>query len=140
VAAVRFPIRIGARSRLFLRLWTARPETSFVDLEDGPDGLIDLHFGRFRFRTPISNLASWRIEGPFLWITAIGVRRSVRHGDVSFAGSPHGGVRIDFNQPVRAGIFRVPAIYIGADDLDGLAAELTRRGISGTDARARLVR
>lgn len=138
--ATRFPIRIGPRSRWFVRLWTARPETSFVDLDDAPDGMLAIRFGRFRFHTPIENLASWRIEGPFIWVMAIGVRRSVRHGDVSFAGSAHGGVRIDFKRPVKAGIFRVPAIYAGVDDLDGLAAALTRLGIGGTDARARLVR
>ena len=140
MATQRFPIRIGRRSRWVVRLWTATPETSHVDLGEGPDGMIDVRFGRFRFTTPIANLASWRIEGPFLWITAIGVRRSVRHADVSFAGSPHGGVRIDFKERVPFGFLRVPAIYVGVDDLDGLAAELTRRGIDGTDARARLVR
>jgi hypothetical protein len=132
--AIRFPIRIGRRSRPYMRLWTVRPDTAFVDIDDD----IDLHFGRFRLRTPLANLASWRIEGPFLWITAIGIRRSIRHGDVSFAGSPHGGVRIDFREPVRWGLFNVPAIYVGADDLDGLAAELIRRGVPGTDARHEL--
>jgi hypothetical protein len=136
VARLRFPIRIGRRSRGFVRLWTARPETSYVDVNDE----LDVRFGRFRLATPIANIASWRIEGPFRWITAIGVRRSVRHADVSFAGSPHGGVRIDFKERVRWGFLRVPAIYVGVDDLEGLAAELARRGIAGTDARARLVR
>jgi hypothetical protein len=131
VPAVRLPIRIGRKSRLYLRLWTIRPETAFVDLDDD----LDVHFGRFRIRTSVTNLASWRIEGPFLWITAIGVRRSNRHGDVSFAGSPHGGVRIDFHEPVRWGFLKVPAIYVAADDLDGLADELARRGIPGVDAR-----
>ena len=129
--AIRFPIRIGRRSRPFLRLWTVRPDMAFVELGDD----IEVRFGRFRIRTPLANLASWRIEGPFRWITAIGIRRSIRHGDVSFAGSPHGGVRIDFRQRVRWGPFKVPAIYVGADDLDGLAAELRRRGVPGADAR-----
>ena len=137
--ATRFPIRIGARSRWVVRLWTARPETSFVEIDEGPAGTLAVHFGRFQFRTAIENIASWRIEGPWLWITAIGVRRSVRHGDVSFAGSPHGGVRLDFRERVRTGIFRVPAIYVGVDDLEGLAAELTRLGITGVDARSRRV-
>lgn len=111
-----------------------------MELDDGPNATIDVHFGRFRIRTAIDNIASWRIEGPFRWIMAIGVRRGFRHGDLSFAGSAHGGVRIDFRDRVPAGILRVPAIYVGVDDLDGLAAELTRRGIPGMDARARLVR
>jgi hypothetical protein len=136
VAGLRFPIRIGQRSRGFIRLWTARPDSAYVEVNDE----LDVHFGRFRLRTPIANIASWRIEGPFRWITAIGVRMSVRHGDVSFAGSPHGGVRIDFKERVPWGIRHVPATYVGVDDLEGLAAELARRGIAGTDARARVVR
>jgi hypothetical protein len=128
---VRFPIRIGRRSRGYLRVWTVREESAYVEL----NGDLDVHFGRWRIRTPVANLASWRIEGPFLWITAIGIRMSIRHGDVSFAGSPHGGVRIDFREPVPWGPFKVPAIYIGADDLDGLADELARRDIPGVDVR-----
>jgi hypothetical protein len=135
----RFPIRIGQRSIGFIRLWTARPETSYVDLGDGPGAMLAVQFGRVRLQTAVDNIASWRIEGPFRWITAIGIRRSIRHADVSFAGSPHGGVRIDFKQRVPWGFLQVPAIYVGVDDLDGLAAELTRRGIGGTDARSRVV-
>ena len=137
MAHARFPIRIGRRSVRVVRLWTATPDTSYVDVEEGAGASLDVRFGRFRLRTPVANLASWRIEGPFRWIGAIGVRRSFRHGDVSFAGSPHGGVRIDFRERVPWGILRVPAIYVGVDDLEGLAAELTRRGIAGIDARER---
>ena len=140
MAAQRFPIRIGRRSRWVVRLWTATPETSHVDLGEDRTACSTSTSADSGSTTPIANLASWRIEGPFLWITAIGVRRSVRHGDVSFAGSPHGGVRIDFKERVPFGFLRVPAIYVGVDDLEGLAAELARRGIDGTDARARLVR
>ena len=62
---------------------------------------------------------------------------SIRHRDVSFDGSNHGGVRMDFRTPVRWTIFRVPAIYVSADDLDGLAGALMARGIPGEDARRR---
>lgn len=128
---IRFPIRVGRRSRPVIRLWTATPETAWVEL--GED--LEIRFGRFRFRTPVANIASWRIEGPFTWIRAIGVRRSIRGGDVSFAGSAHGGVRVDLVERVRWGPFRVPAVWVCADDLEGFAAELARRGIPGFDAR-----
>jgi hypothetical protein len=114
-----------------VRLFGATTGTAHADVGDE----VDIRFGRFRFRTPISNLASYRIEGPFIWIKAIGVRMSVRHHDVSFCGSAHGAVRIDLVEPVRWGLFRVPAVWVGADDLDALAAELTRRGITGEDVR-----
>lgn len=132
----RFPIRVGARSRLPLRIvFGVRPETSWVDVGDMPDGELDVRFGRFPLHTSMANLDHWQIEGPWLWITAIGVRRSIRHGDVTFGGSPHGGVRIDFKSPVHWTIYDVPAIYVPADDLEGLAAALERRGVPGRDAR-----
>jgi len=131
--SVRFPIRVGRRSWPVLIFFGVRRDNAWVDL----DGDLDVRFGWYRFRTPVANLAGWRIEGPWLWITAIGVRRSNRHGDVTFGGSPHGGVRVDFRERVRWGPFRVPAVYLPADDLEALAAELERRGIPGTDARRR---
>lgn len=131
-----FPIRIARRSRLLLRiLFGVKPERARIALGDGPDGELDIVFGYAHFHTPMTNVASWRIEGPFRWITAIGIRMSLRHGDVTFGGSHHGGVRIDFHERAPWKPFAVPAIYVSADDLEGLAAELARRGIPGRDVR-----
>ena len=128
-----FPFRVGERSRPLLRLFGVRAGSAFVEVTDD----FDAHFGRFRVRTPLSNIVSWRIEGPWLWITAIGVRLSIRHRDLTFGGSPRGGVRVDFRDPVRIGRIRIPALYVTVEDLDGLAAALTERGIPGEDARRR---
>lgn len=103
------------------------------------DGEFDARFGRARLRTPISNILGWSIEGPFRWITAIGIRRSVRHRDVTFGGSTHGGVRVDFREDVPWSLFEVPALYLTVDDLEGMAAELTRLGVPGEDRRERIV-
>jgi hypothetical protein len=129
----RFPIRVGRRSRGFLRvLFGVKPDEAAVEL-DGTD--LDARFGWAHIRTPIANIASWRIEGPWLWVTAIAVRMSIRHADVTFGGSPHGGVRIDFREPLKVGPRPIPALYVTVDDLEGLAAALTARGIPGQDAR-----
>ena len=133
MSPIRFPIRVGRRSWPVLMFFGVRSANAWVDL----DADLDVRFGWYHFRTPVSNIASWRIEGPFRWVTAIGVRRSFRHADVTFGGSPHGGVRIDFHEPVKWGPLRVPAIYVPADDLEVLAAELGRRGIEGRDDRRR---
>jgi len=127
----RFPIRIGPRSRAVVRLFGATPDKAYAELGDD----LEIRFGRFRIRTPIANVARYRIEGPFPWITAIGVRMSVRHRDVSFCGSNHGAVRMDLVERVPWGPIRVPAVWAGADDLDGLAAALAARGIPGVDVR-----
>jgi len=133
MAGQRFPIRIGARSALLLRiLFGATPETAWAAVDDDT---VSARFGRFSFTTPLANVAGWRIEGPWLWITAIGVRMSIRHRDVSFAGSPRGGVRLNFRQPIKWTLFRVPAFYVGTDDLEGFAAAIAGAGIPGEDAR-----
>jgi hypothetical protein len=128
----RFPIRLGRRSRPLLALFGVRDRNAYVDL----DGELHARFGLFAVNTPISNVSSWRIEGPWLWVTAIGVRRSIRHGDLTFGGSHRGGVRLDFRDPVRVMLLRVPALYVSVDDLDGFASALAAHGIPGEDARA----
>lgn len=137
MSARRFPIRLGPRSRPLLRLFGVRgPGDAWVELRDDE---LEARFGWSRAVTPVSNIDSWRIEGPWRWITAIGIRRSVRHGDVTFGGSHQGGVRLDFAERVPVGAFRAPALYVTVEDLEGLAAALTERGIRGVDVRTRRV-
>jgi len=138
VGPVRFPIRLGPRSRPVLRLFGVRDRNAFVEVREraGEPELI-ARFGYFRLRTPLTNVTRWRIEGPWRWITAIGVRRSVRGGDVTFGGNHAGGVRLDFREPTRLtpGPLRPPALYVTVADLEGLAAALEAAGIPGEDAR-----
>jgi hypothetical protein len=131
----RFPIELGRRSRPLLRfVFGVTPESAYVDLGDE----LDAHFGYGRLTTPVSNIVRWRIDGPWLWITAIGIRRGIRDGVFSFAGTARGGVRLDFHERVRTvRIFRTPALYVGVEDLEGFAAALAERGIPGVDARRR---
>jgi hypothetical protein len=133
--ARRFPIRLGARSRTLLRVvFGVTQDSAYVDL----GGELDARFGYGRLKTPLSNIVGWRIEGPWLWITAIGIRRGIRDGVFSFAGSPRGGVRLDFRDRVRTvRIFRTRALYVGVEDLEGFAAALSERGIPGEDVRRR---
>ena len=134
----RFPIRIGRRSRPVLFFFGVKADGSnaWVELTDDA---VAARFGWSSFRTPVTNVARWRIEGPWLWITAIGFRRSNRHRDITYGGSPHGGVRLDFHEPPRLGVFRPPAVYLTVDDLDAFAAALAGRGIPGEDGRKRIV-
>ena len=102
------------------------------------DGELDARFGYGRFRTRVDNIVSWRIEGPWAWITAIGIRRGIRDGVFSFGGTHRGGVRLDFRERVRGlRVFRTPALYVTVEDPEGLAAALSERGVPGEDARRR---
>jgi hypothetical protein len=118
-----------------LLLFGVTSNNAWVDL----NGVLESRFGFFRIATPIENVISYRIEGPWLWVTAIGVRMSLRHHDLTFGGSPHGGVRLNFRRPVRLGPLRIPALYVTVDDLEGLATALAARGIPGEDARKQKV-
>lgn len=131
MAPARFPIRLGQRSRPLLRVFGATVANSYVAI----DGLLDAHFGFFRVTTPLGNVARWQIEGPWLWVTAIGVRMSFRERDLTFGGNNDGGVRLDFRERVRFGPFRVPALYVTVADLEGFAAALSEKGIPGEDLR-----
>ena len=133
-----FPTRIDRRFAPILRvLFGARPENSYVELSDAGDFLA--RYGRFHLETPIANIVSWRLEGPWSSLTALGVRMSIRHRDVTFGGSAHGGVRVDFRQRPKLSVMHPPALYVTVDDLEGLAAALTDRGVPGQDARTRVV-
>ena len=131
----RFPFRLGHRSRPILRLFGVRDADDAYARLDAET--FTARFGHFEVTTPVSNVMSWRIEGPWRWITAIGVRRSIRHGDLTFGGSHHGGVRIDFREPVTVARFHPTALYVTVEDLEGLASALRERGIPGEDARRR---
>ena len=133
-ASVRFPIRLDSRFKLPLLLFGARPSNSYVELDGNR---LRAQFGFFHFSTLLSNITQWRIEGPWSPITALGVRASIRHHDVTFGGNATGGVRVDFREPVRFLFLRPPAFYLTVGDLDGLAAALAARGIRGEDARRR---
>lgn len=130
-----YPIRIGRRAAPLLRLaFGATPDRALVTLTD--DELV-ARFGRWHMRAPVENVVHWRIEGPWRAITAVGVRRSLRHGDITFAGSARGGVRLDFAEAVRWGRLSVPALYVGVEEPEALATDLAALGIPGEDIRQR---
>ena len=132
---MRYPIRLGRRSRPLLRLFGVRsPDDAWVELDGGA---MRARFGFADIRTPLTNVVRWRIEGPWRWITAIGIRRGVRRGDISLAGSPRGGIRLDLREPTRYGPFHPRTLYVGVDDLEGFAAALAALGIPGEDTRRR---
>ena len=132
---MRSPIRIDPSARWLARLaFGATPEKAWVDLRQDE---LTARFGWWELSVPIDDVAGWRIEGPWRWITAIGVRRSIRGGDLSFAGGTRGGVRLELARPVRWMRLSVRVLYVGVEDLEGFAAALKAGGIPGQDARTR---
>jgi len=131
--ATRYPFHFSRGTLPFLRVFGVRSaDDAYVDLDETT---FEAHFGRFSATTPLANIASWRIEGPWRWITSIGVRRSIRHGDLTFGSSTRGGVRIDLHARIRVSPFDIPALYVSVDDAEGLATALSELGVPGEDRR-----
>ena len=132
----RFPIRLDPRFGWFLRIFGVRPGNAYVDV--GATA-IDARFGWSKITAPLSSIEHWSIEGPWLALTAMGVRRGVIKADITFGGSPVGGVRLDFRkgEHPKYFFFRPPALYLTVEDLEGFAAALEARGIPGDDRRRR---
>lgn len=129
----RFPIRL--QKPTLLRIFGVRPgERAMVTL-DGE--ALEARFGIAHVRVPLTNITTWDISGPWNPITALGIRRSVRGGDLTFGGSAHGGVQVHFKDRPKILVFRPPSLYLTVDDLEGLGAALTARGIPGEDLRGR---
>ena len=134
-AAVEFPIRIQPNLKPLLLFCGVHDDgRAKVRLADGQ---FTATFGRFGATTPLANIERWDITGPYNSLRAVGVRRSIRQHDLSFGGSAHGGLRVHFREPVRAARLMNTELYVTVDDLEGLAAALTARGIPGQDLRTR---
>jgi hypothetical protein len=134
-SVVEFPIRIQSNLKPILLAFGVHDDgRALVRLADG---WFTATFGRFEARTPLANIERWDITGPYTSWRAVGVRRSIGTHDLSFGGSAHGGLRVHFREPVRAARLMNAELYVTVDDLEGLSAALTARGIAGQDLRAR---
>jgi hypothetical protein len=132
-APVEFPIRIQANLKPILLLFGVHDDgRAMVRIADGQ---FIATFGRFGARTSLANIESWDITGPYNSLRAVGVRRSIPKPDLSFGGSAHGGLRVHFRERVRAARLMNTELYVTVDDLEGLGAALTARGIPGQDLR-----
>lgn len=127
-----FPIRLSPGLRPILILFGVRTSSAVVRLDDRR---LVARFGFFGAEVALDNIEHWDITGPYRWWRAAGVRRTVGTHDLSFGGSTHGGVCLHFREPVRIARLSVTDLYLTVDDLEGLGAALTARGIPGQDLR-----
>lgn len=128
-----FPYRIGARSRWLLLAWGVRAGHRQVDVDD--ERLVS-RFGWVSAEVPLADVERWDITGPYTWWRAIGIRHTIRSQDISFCGDASGAVRLWLRTPRRiAFVRRTTEVYLGVEDLSGLAAYLSDHGIPGEDLR-----
>ncbi len=106
-----------------LGIW---PSTCRVDVTETH---LDVRFGPWSCRTPLTNVKDVRITRDYTAVKAIGPRGSFEDGGATFGTSTVGGVCICFRRKVAALTPAVihPALTVTVEDLDGLVAELRTR-------------
>ena len=128
-----FPYRIGRWSRFLLVPWGVRAGHREVVVDE--ERLLS-RFGWVTAEIPLSDVERWEITGPYHWIRAIGIRHTLFHQDISFCGDAGRTVRLYLKSERQISFVRhASQVYLGVDDLEGLAAHLTAHGIPDQDLR-----
>jgi hypothetical protein len=123
-----FPFRFDPVFRLAARLVGVTPENSELVIHQ--DELV-VRFGRWRVNTPLSNIVSTSVTGPYSWPKVIGPPHlSLADRGLTFATNPDQGVCIHFDKPVTGadplGLLRHPALTVTVKDVAALAELLDR--------------
>ena len=132
-AAHRFPFRFMPAYRWLARPFGVTPESAWVDLGEED---FEARYGRWRVRTPLSNIAAAEASGPYSFLKTAGpARLAITDRGLTFASNGDRGVCITFDSPVRGidrtGRIRHPELTVTVLDVDGLIAALARPGPTG---------
>jgi hypothetical protein len=126
IPSVRFPYADDATVKPFSRLFGVTARTSFVELS----GLtFRARFGPWVVETPIENIASAEVTGPYQWFKVVGpARASLRDQGLTFATTTRGGVLLTFIEPVTGldalGVIHSPTLTVTVERPDELVAAL----------------
>lgn len=123
----RFAFAFDPRVTKLLSVLGARPSTSAVTVTDDD---LDVRFGPWHLTTPLTNVRSVQVTGPYSLVRVIGPRLSLKDGGVTLGSSPHGGTCVLFHEPVPLLFGRLrphPGLTVTVLDPDGLVEALERR-------------
>jgi hypothetical protein len=125
---MNFPFRFDLAYRRFARPFGVTPERAWVELSEGE---FEARYGPWRVRTPLSNIASAEVTGPYSFLKTAGpARLGITDRGLTFASNGDRGVCITFHAPVpgidRSGRIRHPELTVTVLDVDGLVAALAR--------------
>jgi len=124
----RFEFRFDPAYRRAARPFGITPKRAWVQIEDGQ--LVAV-YGPWRLRTPLSNISSVAITGPYRFYRTAGpARLGVTDAGLTFASNGERGVMISFRKRVPAidplGLIRHPELTVTVADVDGLISALGR--------------
>jgi hypothetical protein len=124
-----FPFEFEPPYRVVARLFGVTPATAVVTV--GEDEL-DVRFGPWRVRTPLSNVAGVESSGPFSLLKTIGpAHLSLADRGITFATNRRKGTCIRFRDAVAGieptGRIRHPGLTVTVADSSGLERALLGR-------------
>jgi hypothetical protein len=127
--ARRFPFAFAPEYARPARAFGITPERAWVAVEDDR---LEARFGRWRVRTPLSNILEVEVTGPYRYLKTAGpARLGVTDLGITFATNGERGVRLGFAEKVlgieRLGVLKHPELTVTVADVDGLAALLRER-------------
>jgi hypothetical protein len=124
---VDFAFSADERYRRWLWLFGVVPGRARIRVADG---VFRARFGPCRVRTPVANIASVELSGPYRPVRAIGLRLGSDRG-LTMGTTPERGLCIRFHRPVRGlplpGLVRHPALTVTPVDPLGLGAALNQQ-------------
>jgi hypothetical protein len=130
-ADMRFDFDFDPRFRLPLALAGIMPPTAAVYLREGR---FQVRFGAWTLCTPVRNIVSAELSGPYRWVRAVGVRLSLADRGVTFGTTPRRGVCVTFFVPVRGieplGVLRHPAATVTVREPEALMLALRAAGVA----------
>jgi hypothetical protein len=129
------PLRFDQPFASASRLFGVSPATAGVDVVDGR---LVARFGPWRVVTPVANVASARVTGPYAWWKVIGpAHLSLADRGLTFATTDRGGVCLSFHHPVHGieptGRLRHPGLTVTVADPSALLDLLAAHGVEVDD-------
>lgn len=118
-----YPFRFDRRYRLAALPFGVTPDNARVTVEDD---WLEVRFGPWRLESPLANITSVQLTGPFRFAKTAGPPHlSLVDRGITFATNGDRGVCVAFRQPVPAmeptGRLRHPGVTVTVADLAGLA-------------------
>jgi hypothetical protein len=128
-----FGFRLPAITHLILVPWGVLRTAPSVTIDDQQ---IRVRLGWFRSTIPLADVVRFELDGPYWWWRALAVRHTMFKTDISYCTDGRGAVRLYLASQRKIHWARhADQVYLGVEDLEGLAEELRRRGIQGEDKR-----
>ncbi len=125
----RFEFQFDPSYERLSKLFGVTPQNTWVEVGDER---FEAHFGRWRVRTPLTNITAVEVTGPYrFWKTAGPARLGVTDLGLTFATNGDRGVLVTFREKVPGveptGRMKHPELTVTVADVDGLAALLRER-------------